>query len=87
MKFTIASIAAAAALTAGSAFADAHAPTMGQGFDMLQAGLAADFERMGIEMDTLDDLTLGQLAAIKAILEDGDESNDKGRVEAIIANN
>ena len=74
-------------LTAGTAFADAHAPTMGQGFDMLQAGLAADFERMGIEMDTLDDLTLGQLAAIKAILEDGDESNDKGRVEAIIANN
>ncbi|CTQ50086.1 hypothetical protein [Jannaschia donghaensis] len=80
---------AAAALIAmsGTAFADAHAPTMGQGFDMLQTALMSDFDRMGIPTDTLDDLTLGQLAAIKSVLEDGDESNDKGRVEAIIANN
>ena len=61
--------------------------TMGEGFDMLTAALMADFERMGIPTDVLDDLTIGQLAAIKATLEDGDESNDKGQVEAIIANN
>ena len=71
-----------------AALADAHAtPTMGEGFDMLTAALTADFERMGIPTDVLDDLTIGQLAAIKATLEDGDESNDKGQIEAIIANN
>ena len=87
MNRTFAIVATVAALTAGTAFADAHSPTMGEGFDMLQTALMGDFERMGIEIETLDDLTLGQLAAIKAVLEDDDESNDKGRVEAIIANN
>jgi len=76
-----------ATMTTGAAFADAHSPTMGEGFDMLTTALTADFERMGIAVETLDDLTIGQLAAIKATLEDGDESNDKGQVEAIIANN
>lgn len=86
MNRTLLALAFTAA-TAGSAFADAHTPTMGEGFDMLTAALEAEFERMGIPMETLDDLTIGQLAAIKAVLDDGDESNDKGRVEAIIANN
>ena len=71
-----------------AAVADGHTTgTMGEGFDMLTAALMADFERMGIPTDVLDDLTVGQLAAIKATLEDGDESNDKGQIEAIIANN
>ena len=73
-------------LSAAAAHADGH-ESMGQGFDMLTTALTNDFERMGIEVETLDDLTIGQLAAIKAVLEDDDEGNDKGQVEAIIANN
>ena len=87
MTRTFTTIATLAALTAGTAFADAHAPSMGQGFDMLQTALMADFDRLGIDADGMDGLTLGQLAAIKAILEDGEDSNDKNSIEAIIANN
>lgn len=77
-----------AAMTAGSAaFADAHSPSMGEGFDMLTAALSSDFERLGIPMESLDDLTIGQIAAIKQIIEDDDSGNDKGEIEAIIANN
>ena len=86
MKLTTTAAAALFALST-AAFADAHSPTMGEGFDMLQTALMGDFERMGIATDEVENLTLGQLAAIKAVLEDGDESNDKGQVEAIIANN
>ena len=88
MKHTLATFAAVAALSTGAAFADAHmSNSMGEGFDMLQSGLAADFERMGIEMESIDNLTIGQLAAIKAVLEDDQTGNDKAQVEAIIANN
>ncbi|UWQ20893.1 hypothetical protein [Jannaschia sp. W003] len=76
-----------AAMSTGAAFADAHMMNMSEGFNMLQTALMADFERMGIPTDTLDDLTLGQIAAIKQIVESEDESNQKNRIEAIIANN
>ncbi|SDZ62997.1 hypothetical protein SAMN05444004_1482 [Jannaschia faecimaris] len=88
MNRTLATIATVAALTAGSAFADAHSPSMGEGFDMLQTALMSDFERLGIPTDALDDLTLGQVAAIKAVVEsDEGDTQQKGRIEAIIANN
>ncbi|MCK0169429.1 hypothetical protein MWU52_17895 [Jannaschia sp. S6380] len=87
MTRTFATIATVAALTAGTAFADAHSPSMGEGFDMLQTALMSDFEQMGIPTDTLDNLTLGQIAAIKTIVESDEEDNQKQRIEAIIANN
>ena len=90
MNRTITTLATVAALaTGGAAFADSHPSSeMGQGFDMLQTALMSDFERMGIPVDSLDDLTLGQIAAIKAIVESDDQDGQKkGQIEAIIANN
>ncbi|MGB3556067.1 MAG: hypothetical protein WBA25_15675 [Jannaschia sp.] len=87
MKFTIAALATATALSFGSAaLADAHTSEMSAGFDMLQAALMSDFERMGIPTDALDDLTLGEISAIKQIVEsDDNDGQKKGRIEAIIA--
>ncbi len=86
MKTIIATLTTVTALSFGTmAFADTRAE-VSQGYDMLATSLMGDFERMGIPTATLDTLTLGQLAAIKETLEDGDESNDKGQVEAIIYN-
>ncbi len=88
MKRTLVSLATIATLAAGPVFADAHSPTMGEGFDMLQTALMSDFERMGIPTDSLDDLTLGQIAAIKAVVESSDsDTQKKGQIEAIISNN
>ncbi len=85
MNRTIATAALIAALTVGGV---ATAQTMGEGYDMLQTALMSDFERMGIPVDTLDNLTLGQIAAIKAVVESSNsESQQKGEIEAIIANN
>ena len=81
--------AAALAAFATTASADGHTTgTMSEGFDMLTAALANDFDRIGLSMDAdaLDGLTLGQIAAIKSIV-DSDDSNDgekKSRIEAII---
>ncbi|MFO6465470.1 hypothetical protein [uncultured Jannaschia sp.] len=88
MNRTLTALVTATALTFGAsaAMADAHA-TMGEGFNMLQTALMSDFERMGIPTDALNDLTLGQIAAIKEIVEgDGAEAQQKGQIEAIIAN-
>ena len=84
MTRTFAAIAAAATMSFGGI---AAAQSMGEGYDMLTAALMSDFERLDIPTDTMDNLTIGQLAAIKNVLEDGDESNDKNQIEAIIANN
>lgn len=87
MTRTLTALATAAALSFG-AVSVAHAQTMGEGYDMLQAALVGDFERLGIPTETLDDLTLGQVAAIKNIVESEDNDNQtKGQIEAIIANN
>lgn len=86
MKLTMTAAAAVLALTAGAAFADGHA---NQGFNMLQTALTSSLEALGVDPASMgDDLTLGQIAAIKAVV-DGDEgdSQKKGRIEAIIANN
>lgn len=78
---------AAAGLIAmsGAAFADGHA---NQGFNMLQAALMDGLQGIGVDPSTLqDDLTLGQIATIKGILDSSDSSSQKkGRIEAIIAN-
>jgi hypothetical protein len=90
MTRTFTALATAAALTFGAtgAFADAHTPMMSEGYNMLQTALMSDFERLGIPTDTLDDLTLGQIAAIKDIVEGEDaDPTKRERVEAIIANN
>ncbi|WP_299651822.1 hypothetical protein [uncultured Jannaschia sp.] len=83
MKHIFAAAATIAALSTGAAFAQ----TMGEGYNMLQTALMSDFERMGIPTEELDNLTLGQIAAIKEVVESEDESNQKSQIEAIIANN
>lgn len=88
MNRTIATIATVSALTFGAAAFAQTASGMGQGYDMLQTALMSDFERIGIPTDQLDNLTLAQVAAIKGVIEsEGDETQKKGQIEAIIANN
>jgi hypothetical protein len=88
MTRTITALATAATLAfAPAAFAEAHV-SMGAGYDMLVAGLEGDFERLGIDTDLMDNLTLSQLAAIKSVLESQDDDNQElNQIEAIIANN
>ncbi|WP_281823340.1 hypothetical protein [Jannaschia rubra] len=88
MKFSFTTAATIAALTFGGVAIAQSTSEMGQGYDMLQTALATDFEQMGIPTDTLDNLTLGQIAAIKAVVESEDgDSQKRGQIEAIIANN
>jgi hypothetical protein len=89
MNRTLTALATIATLSFGSvALADAHSPSMGEGFDMLQTALVGDFERLDIPTDVLDDLTLGQIAAIRSVVESEENDNQtKGQIEAIIANN
>lgn len=89
MNRTIATIATISALSfGGAAFADAPMAGMGKGYDMLQTALMSDFERLGIPTDKLDHLTLGQVAAIKGVIEsENNDTQTRGQVEAIINNN
>ncbi|WP_179381581.1 hypothetical protein [Jannaschia marina] len=86
MKLKMTAAAALIALTAGAAFADGHA---GQGFNMLQTALMSELERIGVDPASMgDDLTLGEIATIKTIVDSEDsDAQKKGRIEAIIANN
>lgn len=88
MNRTFTTIATVAALSFGGAALAQSTPSMGEGYDMLQTALMNDFTELGISTDELEGLTLGQIAAIKGIIESSDdESQRKGRIEAIIANN
>ncbi|WP_299821611.1 hypothetical protein [uncultured Jannaschia sp.] len=89
MNRTIATIATISALSfGGAAFAAAPMAGMGEGYDMLQTALMSDFERLGIPTDKLDHLTLGQIAAIKGIVDSEDnDTQTQGQIEAIINNN
>ncbi|MFO6465471.1 hypothetical protein ACK8OR_13835 [Jannaschia sp. KMU-145] len=87
MNFKMTAAAVLIALSAGgAALADGHAS---QGFNMLQTALMSDLERLGIDPSSMgDDLTLGQIATIKAIVDSSDaDSQKKGQIEAIIRNN
>ena len=85
MNPTIATIATVAALGFGSAAVAQTTFTMGAGYDMLQTAIANDFVALGIPTQELDGLTLGQLAAIKAVLESEEADSAKSsRVQAII---
>ncbi|MEM7488790.1 MAG: hypothetical protein AAF390_06655 [Pseudomonadota bacterium] len=79
-------VLAVAALIAAPVTASAQ--SMAAGYDMLTAALVADFERLDIPVTGLDNLTLGQLSIIRSILaSDATASQQKGRIESIIANN
>ncbi len=85
MNRTLATIATVAALGFGGAAVAQSTPGMGEGYDMLQTALMNDFTALGIATDELEGLTLGQIAAIKGIVEEDDsDSNKKSRIEAII---
>ncbi|MEM8825145.1 MAG: hypothetical protein AAGF30_16175 [Pseudomonadota bacterium] len=64
------------------------AQSMAEGYDMLTAALAREFNRLDIEVSGMDRLTLSQISIIRSILaSDETASQQKGRIEAIIANN
>ena len=77
----------AAALAIALSFAaPATAQTMTQGYDMLTAALAGEFDRLGIDQSNLDGLTLGQIAAINSIVNSpNSDAETRSRVEAIIS--
>jgi len=84
MKLMNAALVATLLATGGMA----QAQSMGQGYDMLTTALMNDFERMGISTDTLDNLTLSQVAEIKQVVEsDAGDTQKKGRIEAILRDN
>ena len=88
MNRTITAIATVAALSFGAAASAQTTVTMSEGYDMLQTALMNDFTSLGIDTAELEGLTLGQIAAIKGIVEsDESASNKKGEIEAIIAQN
>ena len=66
----------------------ASAQSMGQGFDMLTSALVNEFTRMDISLGLLDDATLGELAAVRNVLNSDDsDGQKKGQIEAILKNN
>jgi len=80
-------IAAATAMTLGlGALTPATAQTMGEGFNMLTGIIYNELVQRDIPTDNIRDLSLAQLAQIKAILE-GEESESKktDRIKAIMA--
>lgn len=85
MKRTFIALATAATLAAGGAFAEAHAEmSMGEGLTMFEALVQNELAEYDIEVDVRT-LTLGQLAAIKDVVESDDTtSKKKENVEAII---
>ena len=86
MNRTIATLATVAALGFGGAAVAQTTMTMGEGYDMLQTALMNDFTALGIETTELEGLTLGQIAAIKGIVESEEsDSNKKASIDAIIA--
>lgn len=95
MTRTLAALTTAATLAfSGAAFAQTTVievePSTGAGYDMLTTSLMGDLDRLDIDIspEDMDALTLGQLAAIKQVIESEDnDTQTKGQIEAIIANN
>ena len=84
MKKTFAALAAAAALTTATVPA---VNAMEQEFNMLTGAVYNALSGIGADTDGIGELTIGQIAQIKGILDSGDLSNDekKDRVAAIMA--
>ncbi len=84
MKRNLIALSTAVALSA-AAFAPA-AVAMDQELSMLEQAINNSFSQLGIEDVSMGDLTLGQLALVKNVLEGDDTtSNKKRRIEAIIS--
>ncbi|WP_185804874.1 hypothetical protein [Pontivivens nitratireducens] len=85
MKRTIIALATAATFAAPAAFAEAHVEmTMGEGLTMFESLVSNELDQLDIEADVTN-LTLGQLAQIKDIVEsDETTSVKKENIEAII---
>ncbi|MEO0911465.1 MAG: hypothetical protein AAFY59_00525 [Pseudomonadota bacterium] len=84
MKRTFIALSTATVLAA-AAFAPA-AVAMDQELSMLEQAVNNQFGQLGIEDVAMGDLTLGQLALVKNVLESDDTTaNKKRRIEAIIS--
>lgn len=79
----------AALVTAGALTFGAVAPAvaMDQELNMLMGAVYFDLKRLGVDTDSIENLTLAQLAEIRAVTSGSsmDESTAKTRVENIIS--
>lgn len=83
MKTKLMTLATMAALATAPAFAQSSAT---QGFDMLTGALYNSFNSMGIDTSGINDLSLNQIAQIKAILDRDDTGGGKkSHIEVILA--
>ncbi len=83
MKRTVSALTLVAAL---SAFTAPTVNAMGQELTMLELAVNNAMQQIGIQDVDVSDLTLGQLALIKAVLEGDDETGiQKRRIENIVS--
>ncbi|MFQ5624966.1 MAG: hypothetical protein ACE5FS_16415 [Paracoccaceae bacterium] len=83
MKRTLTALATVTALT--FSFNAASAQSMDMGFNMLTGAIYNAFVELGIPTDSVNTLTIAQIAQIKAVLDDDMTSSQKGRIQAIVA--
>ncbi len=84
MKRSLIALSTVAALTV-TGFAPA-AVAMEQELTMLEAAINSSFSQLGLEDINMGDLTLGQLALIKNVVESDDSTTEKRRrIEAILS--
>ncbi|MEM1266380.1 MAG: hypothetical protein AAGI50_10235 [Pseudomonadota bacterium] len=76
MKRTLIAVTTAAALSFAGA---TTAVAMGEQLTMLEAAIDSEFQRLGIQDIGMGDLTLGQLALIKNVIESEDNTQEKRR--------
>ncbi len=90
MKRTFTAIALAATLMGGAAFAqDDNGAMMDEGLSMLELAVTNELTRLGIDgVDTME-LSLSQLAGIRAAVESSDNntSDAKQRIMTIVEGN
>jgi len=86
MKRTLTALATATALTLSVGAASAQEASMGMGFNMLTGSVYNALVANGLPTDGINDLSLAQIAQIKAVLDDDMSSGQKGRIKAIMEN-
>ena len=83
MKRTLTALATATAITFSVGAASAQ-DAMGMGFNMLTGAVYHALVANGLPTDGINDLSLAQIAQIKAVLDDDERSGQKGRIKAIM---
>ena len=87
MKRTLTALVTATALTLSVAAAtaqDSMGTEMSMGFNMLTGAVFNGLRALGLPTDGINDLTLAQIAQIKAFIDEDMVSGQKGRIKAIL---